>query len=72
MDQQKRIFGKDISNIYQLNNVFQKEMFKNDNLNINKNIFSQININNINEDIYLPLKKKNPKKKNQKTTVQFF
>ena len=71
MDQQKRIFGKDISNIYQLNNVFQKEMFKNNNLNINKNIFSQININNINEDIYLPLKK-NPKKKNQKTTVQFF
>ena len=71
MDQQKRIFGKDISNIYQLNNVFQKEMFKNNNLNINKNIFSQININNINEDIYLPLKKKSKEEESKNNSPIF-
>ena len=74
MEQQKRIFGKDISNIYQLNNVFQKEMFKNNNLNNNKinNIFSQININNINEDIYLPLKKKSQKEEESKNNSPIF
>ena len=72
--EQKRIFGKDISNIYQLNNVFQKEMFKPNNLNNNKinNIFSQININNINEDIYLPLKKKSQKEEESKNNSPIF
>ena len=67
---QKRIFLKDISNTYNLNTVFQKETFKNNNIKPN-NIFSQINISNINKDIYLPLKKKSQKEESKNNSPIF-